>query len=397
MGIGEVCMKKIWSFILMGVLCLGLIACGSSDKRAEKPAETAAAGEITEDAAEVVTGTAVPVDAEQDAESGGFEYKKIYEYPEPTVLNSQAPVDNLNYVEGTVPKIAFMPAGLEYTYYQAVGVGVEAAAKELGAEVVTLAPMSGSDINTQVGMVQDAITMGVNVILLNPHDDAALAPVITEAINAGVAVFNLNSDSLDFEVPLSGVVGYDQYNGNLEQGKMIAEQFQGEELKIGIIEGLPGYHTVQRCGGFEEGIKDHQNYEIVSRVNGSWTVDGGNTACMDMVQANPEINMIYCANDQEAEGAYMALKMLNRTDIILIANDGDTEFLEMIYDGNGYSTLNTVPYEMGLYACQAAVDILYGKFEGGWVQTPGYVTTKDNVLDFLQQPERLSPQPSKEY
>ena len=107
--------------------------------------------------------------------------------------------------------------------------------------------------------------------------------------------------------------------------------------------------------------------------------------------------MIYCANDQEAEGAYMALKMLNRTDIILIANDGDTEFLEMIYDGNGYSTLNTVPYEMGLYACQAAVDILYGKFEGGWVQTPGYVTTKDNVLDFLQQPERLSPQPSKEY
>ena len=56
MGIGEVCMKKIWSFILMGVLCLGLIACGSSDKRAEKPAETAAAGEITEDAAEVVTG-----------------------------------------------------------------------------------------------------------------------------------------------------------------------------------------------------------------------------------------------------------------------------------------------------------------------------------------------------
>lgn len=328
---------------------------------------------------------------------GGFTYKKIYEYPEPTAINSQAPVDNLAYVEGEVPLIAYMPAGLEFSYYLAMGEGIKAAAEELGCEVVVLAPQSGSDINGQVGMMQDAITMGVDVILLNPHDDAAAAPIVDQAIEAGIAVFNINSDATDWETNLTGVIGYAQRAGNTEQGQWVAEKYKDIELKIGIIEGLPGYHSTERCGGFEDGIAAHPNYEIVSRLNGQWNVDGGNQAGMDMLQAHPEINLIYCANDQEAMGLQQACKALGREDVIIVANDGNTEALEAIYDGDILSTVNTVPYEMGLYCCQAAVDVCCGEFKGGFVQTPCYVTTEENVLSFLQQPERLNPAPSKVY
>jgi len=391
-------MKKLAALLLVLTLCTALAAC------AAKTAETAttAAAETTASAAETTTAAATTAAAAETttaaASSGGaFEYKKLYEYPEPTAIDSQAALDNLAYQQGDRPLIAYMPAGLEFSYYLAMGEGVKAAAAELGADVVTLAPQSGSDINGQVGMLQDAITQGVDAILLNPHDDAAAAPIVDQAIAAGIAVFNINSDATTWETKLTGVIGYAQRASNKEQGAMVAEAFKDKELKIGIIEGLPGYHSTERCGGFEEGIASHPNYEIVARLNGQWNVDGGNQAGMDMLQAHPEINMIYCANDQEAEGLLQACKALGRTDVVIIGNDGNTEALEAIYDGDIFSTVNTVPYEMGEYCCQAAIDALTGHFTGGFVETPAYVTTKDNVLGFLQQPERLNPAPSKTY
>lgn len=382
-------MKKTFSLIIVAMLCLGMMAC------AVTPAETATSTDATADTTAATPETTDSTEATET--TGGFTYQKLYDYPAPKPITSQAPVDKLAYVQGEVPVIAFMPAGTEYPYIMAVGEGIKAAAAELGVEVVTLAPQSGSDINGQIGKLQDAISMGVDVILINPHDDSAAAPLIEQALDAGIPVFNLNSDSVDFESRLTGVIGYDQYNGNVAQAQMIAEKFKDTKLVIGIIEGLPGYHSTQRCGGFEEGIKSHPNYTIVSHLNGQWNTDGGNTAAMDMIQANPDINLIYCANDMEAMGALTACKTLGRTDITIVANDGNTEYLEAIYDGDVYSTLNTVPYEMGLYACQAALDVLYGKFSGGWVESPGYVTTSENVLSFLQHPERLNPKPSKEY
>ncbi len=382
-------MKKFVTLLLVLALCLSVLACSA------EPAPEAATEPAPGDAAAPAEPAAEPETEEPVAE--GFVYQKLYEYPEPTQINSQASVDNLSYVQGEVPLIAYMPAGLEFSYYLAMGEGIKAAAAELGCEVVVLAPQSGSDINGQVGMMQDAITMGVDVILLNPHDDAAAAPIVDQAIAAGIAVFNINSDATDWETDLTGVIGYAQRGGNKEQGELVAEAFKDQELKIGIIEGLPGYHSTERCGGFEDGIASHPNYEIVARLNGQWNVDGGNQAGMDMLQAHPEINMIYCANDQEAMGLLQACKALGREDVVIIGNDGNTEALESIYDGDIYSTVNTVPYEMGLYCCQAAVDVLCGQFKGGFVQTPCYVTTQNDVLTFLQQPERLNPAPSKTY
>lgn len=383
-------MKKLVALLLVCILCLSAFACAST------PATEPAAAQPAAQSAAPATEPAAEPKAEEPAKEG-FVYKKIYEYPAPTAINSQAPVDHLAYQQGDVPLIAYMPAGLEFSYYLAMGEGIKAAAKELGCEVVVLAPQSGSDINGQVGMMQDAITMGVDVILLNPHDDAAAAPIVDQAIEAGIAVFNINSDATDWETNLTGVIGYAQRAGNKEQGQMVAEKFKDQQLKIGIIEGLPGYHSTERCGGFTDGIADHPNYEIVASLNGQWNVDGGNQAGMDMLQAHPEINMIYCANDQEAMGLLQACKALGREDVVIIGNDGNTEALESIYDGDIFSTVNTVPYEMGLYCCQAAVDVLCGQFKGGFVQTPCYVTTQDNVLSFLQQPERLNPAPSKAY
>jgi ribose transport system substrate-binding protein len=137
---------------------------------------------------------------------------------------------------------------------------------------------------------------------------------------------------------------------------------------------------------------------VVARLDGKWNVEGGNAAAMDMLQAHPEIQLIFAANDYEIMGAAQAAKSLGRTDLLLFGNDGDTGAgLEQIAAGNVTATVDTTPFVMGQIALSVAADVLDNKYAGGWVETPTKIVDKSNVLDVLRQPEKLYPKPSKQY
>lgn len=61
-----------------------------------------------------------------------YQYQKLIDYPEPTSIDGQASFDNLRYKKGTVPKIAFMPPGMELPYSMAFGQGIIDTAKKWG-------------------------------------------------------------------------------------------------------------------------------------------------------------------------------------------------------------------------------------------------------------------------
>jgi hypothetical protein len=52
---------------------------------------------------------------------------------------------------------------------------------------------------------------------------------------------------------------------------------------------------------------------------------------------------------------------------------------------------------MGEITLQVAMDVLNGKYPGGWTETPVTIVDKTNAIDFLCHPENLFPQPSKVY
>ena len=329
--------------------------------------------------------------------TAAVEYKKIIDYPEPLETLVQADLTKLAYKQGEKIKIAYMPASTAAVYMVAVGAGLKYVAAQLGMEVVTLAPTVDTDIAGQVGMIQDAITMKVDAILLNTVDDKSSGPLVQKAVDAGIFVLNLNTDTLDFTALVHAICGYAQRVGNIEQAKLLAENQKDKKLVIGIVEGYPCYCSTERVEGFKEGIKAHPNYQIVASLSGEWAEDKGNTVATDMLQAHKDINVLYCANDQMAMGAIKAVQALGREDILILANDGDTVCLEAIAEGKITSTLFTQPYVMGEIAGQIVMDAMFGKFKGGYVDSGSVVATKDNVIEILREPEKLEPKPSKEY
>ncbi|MGH9053390.1 MAG: sugar ABC transporter substrate-binding protein [Acidimicrobiia bacterium] len=303
---------------------------------------------------------------------------------------------NLAYGGDGPANIAYMPPATEFPYYIAIGEGLKAKAAELGHETFMLAPQSGADIAGQMGMIQDVLTQDVDAIILSTHDEQAAAPLVKQATDAGVAVVIVNSDIADFPTPVHGVVGYQQRAGTHKIGDYAIE-LVGGEAKVGIIEGLPGYHSTERIGGFLDAIADQPGMEVVASLPGNWNVEGGNQAGRDLLQANPEVEMIMTANDYMSIGANIAAKELGRDDVVILGNDGDTQALEEIAAGEWQATVNTTPYLMGEAVMEVTDGCLKGAFDGFYVETPTVIVDETNVMEYICQPDTLYPPLSKDY
>lgn len=326
---------------------------------------------------------------------GASAQESSYPAPNPLAASAQAPIKDFKGSKGA--RIAYMPPATEFNYYIAIGEGIKDDAAKRGIGTFMLAPQSGADINGQMGMLQDVITQGVKAIILSTHDEHAAAPLVKRAVDAGIAVVIVNSDIADFPAPVHGVVGYSQRNGTHKIGEYALKLADGKPMMVGILEGQPGYHSTERVGGFLDAIKG-SDFKVIASLDGKWNVEGGNAAAMDMLQAHPETQLIFAANDYEIMGAAQAAKALGRTDLLLFGNDGDTGAgLEQIASGNVTATVDTTPFVMGQIALAVTADILDNKYPGGWVETPTQIVDKNNVVDVLRHPEKLYPKPSKEY
>ena len=370
---------------LMLAMSLLLAACAPAATPAPAPVE---ATEAPPAATEAPAQPAAPAAGEYKLPEGALSVTPLKEGSQST-----APVA---YKKGDPIKIAYMPPATEFNYYMAIGAGIKALAGEKGVETFMLAPQSGSDIATQMKMLQDVTTQDVDAIILSTHDENAAAPLVKQAVDKGIAVVIVNSDIASFPSPVNAVVGYGQRKGTTGLGEYAAKMVNGK-ANVGVLEGLPGYHSTERIGGFLDAFKNYPDMKIIASLPTEWNVETGNKAMMDMLQAHPEINLVVTANDYIAIGAAKAAEALGRKDILIFGNDGDTTGMEEIAAGRWTATQNTTPFIMGKVALQVALDVLDGAFPGGWVETPSITTDKNNVLSFLCHPEALDPKPSKEY
>jgi ribose transport system substrate-binding protein len=381
-----------WRRLLVGSLAVALLAAACNGAAAPaSPSPSAAAPASPSPSA------AAPASPSPSAtDSGGAAV--AYAAPAPLAEGSQAPCSGLAYKAGAKPRIAYMPPATEFPYYMAIGEGIKSQAATVGADTFMLAPQSGADINGQMGMIQDVITQKVDAIILSTHDEGAAAPLVKRAVDQGIAVIIVNSDIAKFPAAIQGVVGYKQRAGTKELGTYAIEALAGKSVKVGIIEGQPGYHSTERVGGFLDAIKSNPSFTVVASVSGEWNVDGGNKAATDMLQAHPEIQVLFAANDYMISGAAKAAKALGKTGLVLYGNDGDTNAgLEPIAAGEVAATVDTTPFAMGEQALQVTVDCLNGKFKGGFVETPTRIVDAKNVMAILCHPEKLFPPPQKTY
>src|SRR5438067_12324853 len=101
--------------------------------------------------------------------------------PEDT-QQSSASTAPANAAAGTASlRIAVIPKGTSHAYWKTVRLGAEAAAQELGVEMVWKGPVKENDRADQIAMVQQFVTEGISGIVLAPLDFDVLAAPVADA------------------------------------------------------------------------------------------------------------------------------------------------------------------------------------------------------------------------
>src|SRR5258707_8847982 len=70
-------------------------------------------------------------------------------------------------------------------FWAAVEAGAKERGKELGVDVVVLAPPAESDIQSQISQIEDQLAKKIDAMALAPTDPNALTPVVAEARKQG--------------------------------------------------------------------------------------------------------------------------------------------------------------------------------------------------------------------
>lgn len=255
-------------------------------------------------------------------------------------------------------EIGFLPPAMTSPFYAACIEGAKPVATASGYELLIMAPPSEDDYATQMSMMEDMITRGVKGIAVCGINLDALIPGIKKANEAGIPVVMFNTIT-----PLEGVEvyaysGYNQYNGGGKIADWVNEK-TGGKAKVAIIEGLPSDYTTQRMGGFVDRCKEaYPDIQVVATQPGDWVREKGMNAAMDMLQAHPDISVIYGLSDEMALGAVQAAKQLGRSDIIVVGLDGNPNAFESVKAGELTATLDCGPVAIGANAILAIVEAL---------------------------------------
>src|ERR1700712_2865118 len=219
--------------------------------------------------------------------------------------------------------IGFSQANNAEPYRQHVNDELTAAAKEVPGFTLQIADGAGS-VNTQTSQVDNFITQKVDLILISPFEAAPLTPVVQRAMKAGIPVIELDRKTVgDPGKDYVAFIGGDNFKIAEEAGHYVADKLLPEGGGVAVLGGLPASTpAVERLNGFKDGVKGNAKIQVVAEQAADWLPDKAQTAFAAMLQAHPDIKLVYASNDMMAAGALLAAKGAGKNDIKIIGTDG---------------------------------------------------------------------------
>ena len=220
--------------------------------------------------------------------------------------------------------VAFSQANYAEPYRQHVNNDLIARAKAIPQFEMQIADGAGND-NTQTSQVDNFITQGVDLLLISPFEAAPLTPAVKRAMQAGIPVIELDRRSVGTPgKDYTAFVGGDNYKIAYEAGQYTAKTLLPDGGEVAVIEGLPSSTpAVERLNGFKDGVKSNPKIQVVAEQAGDWLPDKGETVFAAMLQAHPDIKVVYASNDLMAAGAYLAAKGAGKAgQVKVIGTDG---------------------------------------------------------------------------
>ncbi|MAU22398.1 MAG: sugar ABC transporter substrate-binding protein [Martelella sp.] len=283
-----------------------------------------------------------------------------------------------------VNKIGLAVPNLQADFFNQIKLGVENYGKEKGIEVIVVD--AKNDTATQVSQVQDLMTQGIDAFIYIPAGAAAAAVPTRLARAEGIPVINV--DRTPEGAPGDTFIAGESVESAYQVCKHIID-LAGGEGKMAMIHGQKGTTPeVDRTKGCMRAIEENPNVELVTEQwSQMWSPDEGFSIAQNMLQAHPDLKLIFGQADGLAMGAAKAVDVAGLSDQVIIGGyDGDVAALEYLAkcEGPFVATATQSTQMMGRLAVDSAIKVAAGESVPER-QTPNAVlTTCENAPQFVE-------------
>ncbi len=214
-------------------------------------------------------------------------------------------------------------------YFVSMQEALTEAAKDLGAEVVVTD--AGHDVAKQISDVEDMLTQGIDILLLNPTDSAGIESAVHMAKAQDVIVVAVDANA---NGPVDTFVGSKNRDAGYQSCKYLADALGGSG-EVAILDGIPVVPILQRVEGCKAALAEYDGITLVDTQNGRQDRSVALGVVENMIQSHQNLAGIFSVNDGGAMGALAAIQGSGR-DIKLTSVDGAPEAVAAIAAGGPF-------------------------------------------------------------
>jgi ribose transport system substrate-binding protein len=279
------------------------------------------------------------------------------------------------------PTIGLAVANQQADFFNMIRQAVQAAADEAGFRVV-VADAKG-DGDTQVSQVQNFITQNVDAIIYIPAGATAATVPVRDAKAAGIPIIAVDRNPAG--APADTFIATDSVAAAKQLGQYVVDITNGK-ANVGIIQGQIGTTPEQaRDQGFTEALKAAPGMrEVARQASQQWSQSEGFDITTDMLQAHPDITVLFGRADALALGAASAARAAGRPDIKVVGFDGDIAGLKAVSEGQLAATITQPTFAIGRLAVQSARELINKQAVPAEQLQKGVLTTRENAAHFLE-------------
>jgi ribose transport system substrate-binding protein len=279
-----------------------------------------------------------------------------------------------------IKSIGVTVGSLGNPFFVTIAKGAEAKAKEMNPDAKVLAVSADYDLNKQFTQIDNFISSGVDLILINAADPKAIEPAVKKAQKAGIAVVAV-------DVAAAGADATVQTD-NVQAGKIacehIVKRLNGQGNVI-IQNGPQVSAVIDRVKGCKEVLGAAPGIKVLSDdQDGKGSREGGMNVMLGHLTRFPKVDAVFTINDPQAIGSDLAARQLKRKGIVITSVDGAPDIENALKsDTQVEASASQDPWAMAQQAVVIGRDVLNGKRPATpMVLIPSILITRDNVSTY---------------
>jgi len=231
-------------------------------------------------------------------------------------------------------------------YWKTTEDGLENTAKEMGIKINVYSLQNAADSEGQLNQCEAALLKNPKAIIFSPVDSVNLGSCLRKATEKKIVLVDIDGNIDENRVKEMGSdVAFSVGSNNYEIGKKAAEYLDGQTGKVLIIEGPSSSpNGLFRVQGFQENMG--KGLTVIASQPADWDRLKAADITSSVVTKNPDLSIVFAANDTMALGAVEALRALNINSVKVIGIDGTVDAVQSIKEGRLTASVAQLPYLM---------------------------------------------------